>query len=522
MNGKAGRTTCPTCGGKLKLNPNTKMYDCPFCGVSSDYKYLSADTAVFRAKESLNKDEYHSALKAYEFLFSVDPHNFEAYRGMILIAARVRDISQLIYSDVVNSFRYPEIEYALQRAKTGCAEEDKAYFALLGRIFEKRRHLPITENEISCLKNSMKRHEMDLLSGKQEANPNSSRPGYIDMLEKTIASYKVAIRKKEEDLEAQKKKLQIDCEVLLEMEPEASPKAKEVPGALPAYVPASREKNLKSHSCPTCGGSLKVHIDRQEYECPYCGDVFDYEYVFEDDVIDKAKEYWKDDELATAKKAYDFMLEKEPNNFRALRGKILIAANMRTTGDLDNYANAKYFRFPSGLVCVRTAKKACKKEHREYFDTMEMLFEKQIEHQKILGQLYRLRNPVVSDYVRKEMEEEEKAKAAGEGPDTSRTLDGADYFIVLLFVAVMSFILLPKWVSWSLVGILGLFIIHWIVEGIRNAIANHKYEQQYKADPQAELQAKLRENSIKIDELCRKLRELDPHPEDPGLEMSGR
>ena len=45
--------------------------------------------------------------------------------------------------------------------------------------------------------------------------------------------------------------------------------------------------NVKKHTCPTCGGQLRVDLSRQMYECPFCGVTFDYAYFNEDDVIDR-------------------------------------------------------------------------------------------------------------------------------------------------------------------------------------------------------------------------------------------
>ena len=39
--------------------------------------------------------------------------------------------------------------------------------------------------------------------------------------------------------------------------------------------------DIKKHICPTCGGTLIVNVERQMYECPFCGMTFDYDYFRE-------------------------------------------------------------------------------------------------------------------------------------------------------------------------------------------------------------------------------------------------
>jgi len=36
---------------------------------------------------------------------------------------------------------------------------------------------------------------------------------------------------------------------------------------------------IKSHTCATCGGELIINLDRQLYECPFCGVTFDFDFV---------------------------------------------------------------------------------------------------------------------------------------------------------------------------------------------------------------------------------------------------
>ena len=131
--------------------------------------------------------------------------------------------------------------------------------------------------------------------------------------------------------------------------------------------------SVKEHTCPTCGGLLRVDTVKQMYECAFCGVTFDYEYFREDDVLEKANRALAAGEFQSADDAYKFMLTKEPNNFVALRGSILAGMHMRDTrsfGDVSIYETMDYDN-ADGLV--DRAVKNAKSEHHDYFSAMKEL-----------------------------------------------------------------------------------------------------------------------------------------------------
>ena len=69
---------CPTCGGKLNVNTERQMYECPFCGVTFDYDYFREESVLSIASEALKNDEFASAESAYDFMLVKEPDNFEA------------------------------------------------------------------------------------------------------------------------------------------------------------------------------------------------------------------------------------------------------------------------------------------------------------------------------------------------------------------------------------------------------------------------------------------------------------
>ena len=129
--------------------------------------------------------------------------------------------------------------------------------------------------------------------------------------------------------------------------------------------------DVNIHICPTCGGKLSVDIERQMYECPFCGVTFDYDYFREESVLEIASQALKNNEFTSADRAYDFMLEKEPDNFEALRGKALIAMNISKIDDirsLDLYSDLNY---DPVYKEIDRAIGSAKPQDRRYFTVMK-------------------------------------------------------------------------------------------------------------------------------------------------------
>ena len=138
---------------------------------------------------------------------------------------------------------------------------------------------------------------------------------------------------------------------------------------------AENFSNLKKHTCPTCAGQLIVNEARKMYECPFCGVTFDYEYYREDDVRDRAARALSAGEMKSAQEAYEFMLAKEPSNFVALRGMILVAAHAKSTYEFARADSLKKMNTTIVDERIQNAIDNCLPEHKAYFCKMKELFD---------------------------------------------------------------------------------------------------------------------------------------------------
>lgn len=137
---------------------------------------------------------------------------------------------------------------------------------------------------------------------------------------------------------------------------------------------AETVSNIKKHSCPSCGGPLRVNLDGQMYECPFCGVTYDYEYFREDDVLSRASQFLQRSEWTAAADAYDFLLSKDPHNFEALLGKILVAAHMKRQEDMSNLELFRSINFAKVKKCTAQAVRDTDSAHKEYFEKVQELF----------------------------------------------------------------------------------------------------------------------------------------------------
>lgn len=138
---------------------------------------------------------------------------------------------------------------------------------------------------------------------------------------------------------------------------------------------AETVSKLQKHTCPSCGGPLRVNLERQMYECPFCGVTYDYEYFRKDDVLLRAAQCLKRGEWMAATEAYDFLLTKEPHNSEALLGKILAAAHMKKQDDMANLELFRSLNFAKVKKCTDQAVRDADSAHKKYFEKVQELFD---------------------------------------------------------------------------------------------------------------------------------------------------
>ena len=112
---------------------------------------------------------------------------------------------------------------------------------------------------------------------------------------------------------------------------------------------------LKSYTCSKCAGVLFFDSDQEFFECPFCGTGFDAVDFHGDELLDQGEECLKQSDFAGAKEKFIKILEKDPSNFAALKGRILSEARCTSTEGLKDPEFYKKCRLSPVRAAVNTA-----------------------------------------------------------------------------------------------------------------------------------------------------------------------
>ena len=151
---------CPSCGGNLTVDNDKQMYHCSFCGSTYEYEYFREDQMHEMGDTYLSRGEFAAAVDAYKFTLKKDPHDFLALRGLMLAAARLKDMDDLISEKNSKGFLFNA--NLVSEAVDGAAEKDKGYFEELAKIYFEMRDLSKCNAEIKSLYKERKRIGDDL------------------------------------------------------------------------------------------------------------------------------------------------------------------------------------------------------------------------------------------------------------------------------------------------------------------------------------------------------------------------
>ena len=72
---------------------------------------------------------------------------------------------------------------------------------------------------------------------------------------------------------------------------------------------------LKSYSCPKCGSYLDVDRDRDEFECPFCGNRFNALVFHRDELLSEARRIARSGDILQAMEKYEYLLNLLPDDF---------------------------------------------------------------------------------------------------------------------------------------------------------------------------------------------------------------
>lgn len=106
---------------------------------------------------------------------------------------------------------------------------------------------------------------------------------------------------------------------------------------------------LKSYTCTKCGGVLNFDEDQEIFECPFCGQEFNYTDFHRDELLNQASKCLKEFRYDTAKEKYDTLLSNNPQDFEAMRGMVLAQGRISSLEELDSPENLRNCDFVSAI-----------------------------------------------------------------------------------------------------------------------------------------------------------------------------
>ena len=157
---------CPSCGGNLSVDNDKQMYRCTSCGSTYDYEYFIEEKMHEMGGTYLSRGEFMAAADAFRLILEKDPHDFNALRGLMLAAAKLKDIDELVSEDISNeNFSYdPKL---VSEATEGASEEDKEYFSELKRLYSDKKELAEYLKEIESLAKEKRKISDDISKNDQ-------------------------------------------------------------------------------------------------------------------------------------------------------------------------------------------------------------------------------------------------------------------------------------------------------------------------------------------------------------------
>ncbi len=151
---------CPSCGGYLSIDNDKQMYRCFSCGSTYDFDYFREEKLLELGYTYLSRGEFEAAVDVFRLYLQKNPQDFNALRGMMLAAAGMQSIDEIISNEEPEDFSYdPKM---VSEAVESASEEDKEYFTDFGKVYSDKKKLAERIKEIRSLKDDRQKIEANI------------------------------------------------------------------------------------------------------------------------------------------------------------------------------------------------------------------------------------------------------------------------------------------------------------------------------------------------------------------------
>lgn len=148
---------CPSCGGDLTVDNDMQMYRCTLCCSTYDYDHFREEQLHEKDGTHLSRKEFGTVVDAYRSSLKTNPHDFSALRGLMLAAAFLREMDDLVRAGEAKHFSYNSL---IVKEVIECAsEEDKEYFKKFARLYAGKKKQIDCNRKIESLHQDCERIE---------------------------------------------------------------------------------------------------------------------------------------------------------------------------------------------------------------------------------------------------------------------------------------------------------------------------------------------------------------------------
>ena len=204
-------------------------------------------------------------------------------------------------------------------------------------------------------------------------------------------------------------------------------------------------RKLISYSCSTCGGALIVNRSEEVLNCPFCGNAFDLTLMHRNELLSDAAVNMQQREFNAAKDKFNSILESDPHDFEALRGRALCEGKHQSLSSLKSPDKIINSDLDGMRKAIENAKANAEGDDEAYF----------------------------ADFLRLSDIAEERSKIAedksGYDENVKKEVGKHGVFSTVLNIIYCFAFLITVMVIFLLLGCLNLFIVPlYVIKGIRH------------------------------------------------------
>ena len=366
--------SCSKCGGILNVDISEEYFDCPFCGSNFGILDFHSNEIRDEAQALLRKGDCAKAHAKFEELLSQSPDDFELLRSNLLAVGNINLIDKLDSPETLG--RTEGVKELLENDERYKAGVGELYFAKLLEMAVISREYSKLSKESRDMMQTAKKEIEKIDNGKYELNSNKALAACMLLtlfcinispltqlwsllaipimlipcfIARAVDTNEIERSKAYRRREHQERYDQaVQMKELMRPLGEAYAKAlKELKGLEPqkevVMTPVDEYKKSIENTisadgkgdvvCAKCGGVLSHDLNKKLYICRSCGIAYG-PLFFRGEPIRRASEELRNGDFKAADLDFANILESEPDNFEALRGRVLCAGGWRSFGEI--------------------------------------------------------------------------------------------------------------------------------------------------------------------------------------------